>query len=365
VTENVQGEHIMAFHVKPQTSPITRPTPSAERLTSTVSSPETSNVSTTPETESQTPAPGAGVIQARQKPPDSLFTRRNLGGEVNKLKTYNSPSHPLVVAAIPCYNTAKNIADVVTKTLKYVDQVVVVDDGSKDKTAAVAGSAGARVIRHKKNQGKGAAMKTAIASIEADIIVFIDGDGQHNPGDIPHLLAPILEGKADFVIGSRYLSESLRSSNPFMRRFFNAIASWVITIVISVLQPIAGFVTRQPLTKRKKPGVDDLPMSKTGYRVLNRKFKWVSDCTSGLTAMRKENCSQLDLISNRFQIETEMIFEQSKNGFVIAEIPISCRWEGSSSSLSVMKDSLKTLALLCLKLTTYSRVKKPSSEVKL
>jgi glycosyltransferase involved in cell wall biosynthesis len=114
-----------------------------------------------------------------------------------------------VVAAIPCYNTAKNIAQVVAATKKYVDEVIVIDDGSQDKTAAVARKAGARVIRHEKNRGKGAAMKTAIENIESDIIVFIDGDGQHNPHEIPGLLSPILNQEADLVFGSRFLHSSV------------------------------------------------------------------------------------------------------------------------------------------------------------
>ena len=74
-----------------------------------------------------------------------------------------------VIAAIPCYNTAKTIGDVVTKTLQYVDEVLVIDDGSKDKTVEVARAAGARVICHGKNQGYGAAIKTCFSSFQVVI----------------------------------------------------------------------------------------------------------------------------------------------------------------------------------------------------
>jgi len=258
------------------------------------------------------------------------------------------------VAAIPCYNTAKTIADVVAKTKCYVDEVIVVDDGSKDKTAELARKAGAMVISHDKNRGKGASMKTAMAQVDADILLFIDGDGQHNPDDIPNLLQPILDGKADFVIGSRYLSRSKKSSNPFIRKFSNAVASLVISVVISVCQPIARFITRQPLPKRNTQVPEKTVSSAVEYRILDGKFKWITDCTSGLTAMRKENCLKLNLVSNGFQIETEMIFEQAKNGFIIAETPISCKWGESASKLSIFKDGIKTLALLICKLVHYS-----------
>ena len=270
-----------------------------------------------------------------------------------------------VLAAIPCYNTAKTIAKVVAKTKKYVDEVIVIDDGSTDMTAEVARAAGAVVISHERNRGKGAAMKTAMANTDGDILIFIDGDGQHDPDDIPNLLKPILQGKADFVIGSRYLSRSKKSSNPFIRKISNAIASLVISVVISVFQPIARFITRQPLSKRNTQAPEKSESIDVEYRILDGKFKWITDCTSGLTAMRKDTCGKLALVSDRFQIETEMIFEQAKNGFIIAETPVSCTWDGSLSGLSVTKDGLSTLWLLFKKLTNYSGHNKAQIMVKL
>lgn len=264
-----------------------------------------------------------------------------------------------IAAAIPCYNTQTHIADVISKTKRYVDEVIVIDDGSIDMTVYVAEAAGARVISHKKNCGKGAAMKTAFEYIDSDIIVFIDGDGQHDPGDIPHLIEPIIQGKADFVIGSRYLSQSKVLANPFTRKFSNFIASTVISVVITVLQPISRFINHKPLpnktgTKKQTSQASENYVPKDiNYRLLNGKIKWITDCTSGLTAMRKENWSKLDLVSNGYQIETEMIFEQAKNGYIIAETPISCTWEDSLSKLSVIKDGLITLRLLLFKIVNY------------
>jgi glycosyltransferase involved in cell wall biosynthesis len=266
-----------------------------------------------------------------------------------------------VMAAIPCFNTAESIADVVSNAKKYVDEVIVIDDGSTDKTAEIARSAGATVICHDKNRGKGAAMKTAGSQADGEIIVFIDGDGQHNPSDIPKLVAPILEGKADYVIGSRYLSESKTSSIPFTRRIANNIASLTISFTISFLQPLARFIRRQPpadksrgIIIRKKPGRNILKSKSSDFRIVQGRIKWITDCTSGFTAIKNENWKKLKLISDGYQIETEMIFEQAKNGFTIAEAPVSCNWETGTSKLSITKDGSKTLLLLAEKLIRYS-----------
>ena len=112
-----------------------------------------------------------------------------------------------VVAIIPAYNEEKALADVIGKTLDYVDEVIVVDDGSSDKTSEVAVEAGARVIKHSVNLGKGEALKSGFKAIEGDsIIITIDGDGQHNPNEIPDLVRPIIEDSADLVNGSRYMN---------------------------------------------------------------------------------------------------------------------------------------------------------------
>jgi O-antigen/teichoic acid export membrane protein len=118
------------------------------------------------------------------------------------------PEKPLIVAAIPCYNEAHFIADVVRRTQRHVDIVVVVDDCSTDNTTEVAQAAGARVIRHATNMGPGAAARSCLQAgrdLNTDILVTLDGDGQHNPDEIPVVIAPILDSEADLVIGSRFL----------------------------------------------------------------------------------------------------------------------------------------------------------------
>jgi glycosyltransferase involved in cell wall biosynthesis len=92
------------------------------------------------------------------------------------------------------------------KARRHVDDVLVVDDGSSDATTEIAKAAGAQVLRHETNKGKGAAVKSALnyaAANSFDALVFLDGDGQHDPDQIPQLLQPILDGTADIVIGYR------------------------------------------------------------------------------------------------------------------------------------------------------------------
>jgi glycosyltransferase involved in cell wall biosynthesis len=99
-----------------------------------------------------------------------------------------------IVAILPAFNEEVSIGSVVLQTKRYVDRVIVVDDGSSDRTAEVAKLAGAEVIRHQTNRGKGAALKTGFESLNGmHAVVTIDTDGQHNPSDIPRLLEPVLK----------------------------------------------------------------------------------------------------------------------------------------------------------------------------
>ena len=116
----------------------------------------------------------------------------------------------LSIACIPAFNTGNQINDVIKKSLKYVDRVLVCDDGSTDDTFYNAQSSGAIVLKHKKNLGKGAALKTLFTKakeIGADIIVTIDGDGQFLPEEMTKLIEPIKNQNFDLVIGNRFLDK--------------------------------------------------------------------------------------------------------------------------------------------------------------
>ena len=116
----------------------------------------------------------------------------------------------LTIACIPAYNVEKSIIDVVKRSLNFVDKVVICDDGSSDLTSKNAKSAGAVIIKHEKNLGKGAALKSLFKYAQqndADIIVTIDGDGQFLPEEIEKLIEPIKINQFDVVIGNRFLDK--------------------------------------------------------------------------------------------------------------------------------------------------------------
>jgi glycosyltransferase involved in cell wall biosynthesis len=147
-----------------------------------------------------------------------------------------------VTAILPAFNEEVAIGSVVLRARKYADRVIVVDDGSSDRTAEVAKLAGAEVIRHPVSRGKGAALKMGFGALNdrqdeaylhlsesaglkrdfrslnrTNVIVTIDTDGQHDPADIPKLIEPILKGEADMVNGSRYLNGN-KKDTPLYRR---------------------------------------------------------------------------------------------------------------------------------------------------
>ena len=119
-----------------------------------------------------------------------------------------------ITALIPAYNEEKSIGRIVEDTRRYVQNVVVVDDGSTDGTVKAAINAGATVLRHERNRGYGSALATGFTYFRNNgggIMIVLDGDGQHNPSDIPRLVKPVIDGQADVVIGSRFMDgEALR-----------------------------------------------------------------------------------------------------------------------------------------------------------
>ncbi len=119
-------------------------------------------------------------------------------------------SQPIVIV-IPAYNEERFIGSVVLKARQFCHHVIVVDDGSSDATAELAALAGAQVIRHAENRGKGAALNSglhAARQFEPAAVVMLDADGQHSPDEINKLISPVIAGQADLVIGSRYLGNS-------------------------------------------------------------------------------------------------------------------------------------------------------------
>ncbi len=229
----------------------------------------------------------------------------------NSNSTRNSPSGPerslTVIAAIPCFNVEQFIGDTVTKTRTHVDKVIVIDDGSTDNTLEVARAAGAEVIKHRTNKGYGESIKScfeAAKAADADLLVVLDGDAQHDPSDIPKLLAPILNKEADIVIGSRFLQPNL---NDF--------------------QSISTHFNQMP--RYRKFGIDVI----TFLYNFGSRMK-VSDAVSGFRAYSRRVLDTLSFTESGMSISVEVIIRAREKGLRTAEAPISCVYHSQSSTLN-------------------------------
>lgn len=215
-----------------------------------------------------------------------------------------SGKKPRIIAAIPAYNEKKYIGTIVLKTRQYVDEVIVLDDGSSDGTCEIAQLAGATVIRHDSNKGYGAAIQsllTAARGKNPDILVLLDADSQHDPGDIPRMVKPILEG-SDIVIGSR---KAQANNVPRYRR---------------TGQKILLYFTRLLSDQR-------LTDSESGFRSFSRKA-----------------LAKLELRENGMAISAETIAEAAGKGLKITEVPISIEYTEDGSTLNPIRHGLGVLA---------------------
>ena len=192
---------------------------------------------------------------------------------------------PNIIAAIPCFNEELFIGSVVLKAKDYTDQVIVVDDGSTDKTALVAEKAGATVIKHGSNQGKGAAVSTAFRharDIGCRALVLLDGDGQHEPAYITTLVKPVLDGEADMVVGSRFLG--IKSSVPGYRILGHRLLTFLTNL---------------------------------GSRVK------LTDSQSGFRAFSSKAIEALSFAEEGLSVESEMQFLANEADLRVMEIPVS------------------------------------------
>lgn len=188
------------------------------------------------------------------------------------------------VAILPAYNLEGSIADIVKRTEKYVDLVIVVSDGSKDKTSEKAKEAGATCPPHTDNRGKGFAVRKGIEfskTFEPRYVVLMDADGQHMPEEIPNLLKPITDGDADMVVGSRMKGE-LRTST--INKFGNL-----------CLKVISFMVT----------------------------LRWFSDTESGFRAFKADKLYGLNLESTSYEIESELLLKSLYNRYCVEEVSIT------------------------------------------
>ena len=198
------------------------------------------------------------------------------------------------IVCIPAYNEEVKINDVVKKALLYVDKVVVCDDGSSDNTATVAKKAGATVVSHKTNQGYGAAISTLFdycRKNNVEIMVTLDGDGQHNPDQIPDLISVIIKHNVDVVIGSRSLKDD------------------------------------KNLPSYRKTGIKII--TSTINSATNLK---VTDSQSGFRAYSKTAIDVIRPTESGMSVSTEILLKISNNGLSMAEVPITVSYHGDTST---------------------------------
>ncbi len=212
-----------------------------------------------------------------------------------------------ICSIIPAYQESAAIAQVVRITQKYSTCVIVVDDGSSDKTGEIAKENNAIVLRHPLNLGKGAALRTGFNYAlqgKCDIIITLDGDLQHNPNSIPRFLSKIKEG-FDIVVGSRYSTQS--EEMPFMRKLSNLITTQALRILFKI-----------PVTD-----------SQSGYR-----------------AFRRRVLKAISVRDNGFAAETEILIDAQRAGFSIAEVPIQTNYGDEESKIRAHRDITRWLITL-------------------
>lgn len=226
--------------------------------------------------------------QAKGKSIESILQEQR----ENYLESIPHKGKVSVIACIPAYNEERSIASVILRTREYVDNIIVCDDGSTDLTAEIAEGLGAVVLKHEVNQGKGATIRSLMREAlkhNPKYIVLLDGDGQHNPDEIPSLVLPLDMGEADMVIGSRYIDGDNEDA-PFYRKIGLGIIDRVFKNSIN----------------------EDVQDSQSGYRA------YTVDAVNHLVESK----------SNGFGVETEQISIATTKGLRIKEVPVHIQYKG-------------------------------------
>jgi glycosyltransferase involved in cell wall biosynthesis len=217
---------------------------------------------------------------------------------------------PLVVVGIPAYNEEKTIGRVVLKSMEHAERVIVCDDGSTDLTSAIASGLGSEVVRHQRNLGYGAAIRTLFeraCELGADVLVTLDGDGQHDPSEVAEVIKPIVDGVADVVIGSRFVKGYRTSAMPWYRR--------------------AGI---RVITKLANNGAEnDVRDAQSGFRAYNRKA-----------------LESLVLLENGMGVSAEILIDARRQGLRVCEVSASCSYDNGTktSTHNPVKQGVDVLA---------------------
>lgn len=209
---------------------------------------------------------------------------------------------------IPAFNEEKNIEGVLFRTEKVLEdlsfpyEVIVVDDGSTDKTRFLAERHKVTVISNRRNRGKAYALRKGLKEVHGELVITMDADGSHRPEDIKCLITPLLNG-ADAVIGSRFKGEQEKDSTNKLHIFGNTLFNLLIKI----------------LTKKS-----------------------VTDSQTGFRAFKRRVVEEMEITSEGYAVETELTVKTLKNGFVVREEPIFFdRRKNGSSHVKPIRDGLR------------------------
>jgi len=221
-----------------------------------------------------------------------------------------------ILVGVPAYNEEATIGRVVADTVEYADDVLVVDDGSTDRTAAVARAAGATVVEHAENRGYGAALKTTFEEAnrrDVDHLVLLDGDGQHDATDILELVEEQRETDADIVIGSRFAEEA-ETEMRFYRRIGVELVNLATNLSLGLVRP---------------------------------RF-WVRDTQSGFRAYNETAIASLAVDDS-----TDILYHARRQGYDIAEVGTTINYDVENANshnpvvhgLELVGNILKTATL--------------------
>jgi len=201
-----------------------------------------------------------------------------------------------ILVCIPAFNEAKTIVDIIMNSKKYAEGVIVYDDGSTDDTYELAKSCGAAVIKSPKNTGYGTAIRALFQAAKdqnADVMITLDSDGQHNPDQIPRLIEPILTQGFDVVIGSRFLNKNDKEKVPRYRSF--------------------GIKTITKLTQ-------------------SASYSGLTDSQSGFRAYNKNALSKINLFEDGMAVSTEILLRAREKNLIAKEVPITIDYQTSDTS---------------------------------
>jgi len=213
-----------------------------------------------------------------------------------------------IAAVIPAYNEEKHIGEVVRRARQQLRDVLVIDDGSVDKTADNAREAGAEVVVHEQNRGKGETIKTGLRHVlerDADLVIILDADGQHRPEEIERFTAAALSAEQPKLILGTRMNDL--SSMPRVRRFVNR---WMSNRISAVCG-------------------QDIPDTQCGFRMIHREL--MPELLGGAA---------------RFDYETEMLIIASRKGFKIASVPVSTVYSDEVSSIHPVRDTIRFFKLM-------------------